>query len=72
MSEPIEYTIEGSALDHYTNWWEAAEEGSKYDSRYEKLTAAMGDHEASEVWRLIREAHAEAFKAGFMLRLTGE
>ena len=72
MIEPIEYTIEGRALDRYTNWWEAAEEGSKYDNRWAKLQSSVLDKDVFAVNEMVREACVEMFKQGFLLRLTGE
>ena len=73
MTDEEQYTVENAALNHYSNWWQASEEGdSRYMTRWERLQANIKEGELVEVSRLIREAHAYAYIAGFTLRLTGE
>ena len=72
MTDEQQYTLEGMALDHYAHWWLLPEEGSKYPNRWEKLVDNVREGEISEVSRLIREAHATAYIAGAVFRITGE
>lgn len=61
-----------AALNNYTDYWESKPSFSKYETRWEALTAAYDDKDFTSMCALIREAHVAAFLAGVTLRLTGE
>ena len=65
-------SVEEMALAEYTVYWEQEGSWLKYETRWNKLQSNIHDKEARVVNEMVRNACIEMFKAGFMLRLTGE
>lgn len=65
-------SVEEMALAEYTIYWEHTLHQSKYETRWEKLQSNIYDKDTLVVNTMLRDACVEMFKAGFMLRLTGE
>ena len=65
-------SVEEMALAEYTIYWEHTLERSKYETKWEKLQSSIYDKDTLTINEMVRNACIEMFKAGFMLRLTGE
>ena len=69
---PDNPSLEEHALTNFTLYFEAYQEGSKYDNRWAKMQSSVLDKDVFAVNNIVREACVEMFKQGFLLRLTGE